>query len=77
MVLNFFPLQLLVYVIEGEWYKGDVMEVINEALASGDEPNASDGYTINGQPGDLYNCSRGTLITELIFVRCSAFVIER
>ncbi|KAI9098533.1 hypothetical protein K1719_025158 [Acacia pycnantha] len=29
-------------------------------MASGGEPNASDAYTINGQPGDLYACSNGT-----------------
>ncbi|KAI4352811.1 hypothetical protein L6164_007029 [Bauhinia variegata] len=47
-------------LIIGEWYKGDVMEIIKTALESGDEPAASDGYTINGQPGDFYNCSRET-----------------
>ncbi|KAI9073669.1 hypothetical protein K1719_044382 [Acacia pycnantha] len=44
-------------LIIGEWYKGDVMKII---MASGGEPNASDAYTINGQPGDLYACSNGT-----------------
>ncbi|KAI9098399.1 hypothetical protein K1719_025024 [Acacia pycnantha] len=47
-------------LIIGEWYKGDVMKIIKDALASGGEPNASDAYTINGQPGDLYACSNGT-----------------
>ncbi|KAH7833420.1 hypothetical protein Vadar_006176 [Vaccinium darrowii] len=45
-------------IVLGEWYKGDVMEIIQSALISGGEPNTSDAYTINGQPGDLYNCSK-------------------
>ncbi|KAL7208363.1 hypothetical protein ACSBR1_030170 [Camellia fascicularis] len=44
------------------WFKGDVMELIQSALESGGEPNQSDAFTINGQPGDfyndLYNCSK-------------------
>ncbi|KAM4118858.1 hypothetical protein ACJW30_03G015000 [Castanea mollissima] len=47
-------------LILGEWYKGDVMAIITEALATGGDPNISDAFTINGQPGDLYNCSNGT-----------------
>lgn len=34
------------------------MEIIQSALISGGEPNTSDAFTINGQPGDLYNCSK-------------------
>jgi laccase len=47
-----FPLVL------ASWFKGDVMENIETALASGGEPNKSDALTINGQPGVLYNCSK-------------------
>ncbi|CAL5348673.1 unnamed protein product [Camellia sinensis] len=36
----------------------DVMGLIQSALESGAEPNQSDAFTINGQPGDLYNCSK-------------------
>ncbi|KAK2978611.1 hypothetical protein RJ640_006730 [Escallonia rubra] len=36
----------------------DVMEIIQDALATGGEPNQSDAFTINGQPGDLYPCSK-------------------
>ena len=42
----------------GEWWKSDVMEVLDEALQTGGDPNVSDAYTINGQPGDLFNCSK-------------------
>ncbi|KAK6940097.1 SNF2, N-terminal [Dillenia turbinata] len=42
---------------ETSWFKGDVMEIIETALETGGEPNKSDAFTINGQPGDLYDCS--------------------
>ncbi|KAJ0975211.1 hypothetical protein J5N97_017176 [Dioscorea zingiberensis] len=45
-------------IILGEWWKADVDQVIAEALRTGADPNISDAYTINGQPGDLYNCSK-------------------
>ncbi|WKA10684.1 hypothetical protein VitviT2T_028246 [Vitis vinifera] len=45
-------------IVLASWFKGDVMEIIETALESGAEPNKSDAFTINGQPGDLYNCSK-------------------
>ncbi|XP_016513833.1 laccase-14-like [Nicotiana tabacum] len=45
-------------IIIGEWWKSDVQEVVDEFLASGGDVNISDAYLINGQPGDLYPCSR-------------------
>eukprot|EP00253_Pinus_taeda_P000936 PITA_00936 len=45
-------------IIIGEWWNGDPIAVINEAISTGGAPNLSDAYTINGQPGDLYRCSR-------------------
>ncbi|XP_050232807.1 laccase-14-like [Mercurialis annua] len=47
-------------IVLASWYKADVMDVITEALASGADPNVSDAFTINGQPGDLYDCSNET-----------------
>ncbi|KAK9664291.1 hypothetical protein RND81_14G031100 [Saponaria officinalis] len=44
-------------VILGEWWISDVYDVYNEFIRSGGTPNVSDAYTINGQPGDLYDCS--------------------
>ncbi len=41
------------------WFKGDVMAIIDEALTTGGDPNVSDAFTINGQPGYLYECSNG------------------
>ncbi|PIN25285.1 Multicopper oxidase [Handroanthus impetiginosus] len=45
-------------ILLGEWWNADVQEVMKEFLASGGGPNVSDAFLINGQPGDLYPCSR-------------------
>ncbi|KAK2632523.1 hypothetical protein EUGRSUZ_L01441 [Eucalyptus grandis] len=45
-------------IILGEWWKKPIMEVYHEMLRTGGDPNVSDAYTINGQPGDLYPCSK-------------------
>ncbi|KAL2467970.1 Laccase-14 [Forsythia ovata] len=45
-------------IILGEWWNSDVEEVMNEFIQSGGDPNVSDAFLINGQPGDLYSCSR-------------------
>ncbi|KAG6513303.1 hypothetical protein ZIOFF_023627 [Zingiber officinale] len=42
----------------GEWWNEDPVRVIERALRTGADPNVSDALTINGQPGDLYKCSR-------------------
>jgi hypothetical protein len=34
------------------------MDVLRIADFTGAAPNISDAYTINGQPGDLYRCSK-------------------
>ncbi|KAL5776503.1 hypothetical protein ACOSP7_009429 [Xanthoceras sorbifolium] len=47
-------------IVLASWYKADVMEVLEEAVASGAEFNTSDAFTINGQPGALFDCSTGT-----------------
>ncbi|KAM3712085.1 hypothetical protein ACJW31_01G155800 [Castanea mollissima] len=44
-------------LILGEWFKGDVKEIIDNATATGSDPKLSDAYTINGQPGFPNNCS--------------------
>ncbi|GAB2290482.1 hypothetical protein Dimus_024759 [Dionaea muscipula] len=48
---------LQVPILLGEWWKKDINKVYNEFLATGGNPNLSDAFTINGQPGDLYPCS--------------------
>lgn len=44
-------------IVLGEWWNANVMDVANEAIASGGAPTISDAFTINGRPGDLYPCS--------------------
>ncbi|XP_010491073.1 PREDICTED: laccase-12 [Camelina sativa] len=44
-------------LVLGEWWNANPVDVINQAIRTGAAPNISDAYTINGQPGDLYNCS--------------------
>ncbi|CAD5167969.1 unnamed protein product [Musa acuminata subsp. malaccensis] len=44
-------------VILGEWWNEDPISVVRRATRTGAAPNVSDAFTINGQPGDLYNCS--------------------
>lgn len=41
----------------GEWWDANPIDVVRQATRTGAAPNISDAYTINGQPGDLYNCS--------------------
>ncbi|CAA6656225.1 unnamed protein product [Spirodela intermedia] len=55
-------------VILGEWWKRDVNDVLTEMLQTGGAPNVSDAFTINGQPGDLYPCSKGGKIMSLIVI---------
>ncbi|RVX07129.1 putative laccase-9 [Vitis vinifera] len=45
-------------IILGEWWKRDVNEVRDQGLATGGDPNSSDALLINGQPGDLFPCSK-------------------
>ncbi|PON79099.1 Laccase [Parasponia andersonii] len=44
-------------VLLGEWWDANPIDVVRQATRTGAAPNTSDAYTINGQPGDLYNCS--------------------
>jgi laccase len=42
----------------GEWWNANIVDVENQAAATGAAPTISDAYTINGKPGDLYQCSQ-------------------
>ncbi|EEF35293.1 laccase-2 [Ricinus communis] len=53
-------------IVLASWYKADVMNMITQALATGADPNVSDAFTINGQPGDLYDCSNETIYRMMI-----------
>ncbi|XP_051143331.1 laccase-12-like [Andrographis paniculata] len=41
----------------GEWWNADPVSVVRQSTRTGAAPNISDAFTINGQPGDLYDCS--------------------
>ncbi|XP_073146988.1 laccase-14-like [Henckelia pumila] len=45
-------------VLIGEWWKADIQKVMEDFLANGGDPINSDAFLLNGQPGDLYNCSK-------------------
>nr|GEU39692.1 putative laccase [Tanacetum cinerariifolium] len=44
-------------MIIGEWWNDDIQNVSEKFITNGGDPANSDALTINGQPGDLYNCS--------------------
>ncbi|KAJ0024436.1 hypothetical protein Pint_07816 [Pistacia integerrima] len=48
-------------IILASWFKGDVMALITNSIQTGSNPPRSDGFTINGEPGDLYECSNETI----------------
>ncbi|KAL2541813.1 Laccase-12 [Abeliophyllum distichum] len=45
-------------ILLGEWWDANPIDVVRQATRTGAAPNVSNAYTINGQPGDLYNCSK-------------------
>ncbi|OAY46327.1 laccase-5 [Manihot esculenta] len=53
-------------ILLGEWWDANPIDVVRESTRTGASPNISDAYTINGQPGDLYNCSnKDTVIVPI------------
>ncbi|KAJ0728542.1 putative laccase [Helianthus annuus] len=44
-------------LVLGEWWHGDVEEIVKQGNAMGLPPNMSDAHTINGKPGPLFPCS--------------------
>lgn len=61
-------------IIISEWWNADPDQVIAKALATGAAPSVSDAYTINGQPGDFYNCSRpGTFTIPVVYGKTYLF----
>ncbi|KAL3741046.1 hypothetical protein ACJRO7_022204 [Eucalyptus globulus] len=48
-------------IVIAEWYARDTKAIIDDALATGGDPDLSVAYTINGQPGDTYPCSDGLM----------------
>jgi laccase len=48
----------------GDWYDGNVEDIVKKELETGDKI-ASDAFTINGFPGDLFNCSQNRMLLWL------------
>ncbi|KAG2628671.1 laccase-25-like [Panicum virgatum] len=44
-------------VLLGEWWNANVEDLDRMAFLTGNTPPNADAYTINGKPGDFYNCS--------------------
>uniref|UniRef100_A0ACD5YHY0 Uncharacterized protein n=1 Tax=Avena sativa TaxID=4498 RepID=A0ACD5YHY0_AVESA len=44
-------------LILGEWWNANVVDLQEMAFLTGFPARQADAYTINGKPGDLYNCS--------------------
>ncbi|XP_052110395.1 laccase-15-like [Arachis duranensis] len=59
---------ILGFVVVVEWWKEDIVQVFNNFETGGGDPLASDAYTINGQPGDLYNCSNNGMLIITVSV---------
>ncbi|CAN1295075.1 LAC14 [Linum perenne] len=61
-------------IIFGEWWKKGIFEIYNEFLHSGGDPDAADAITINGQPGDLYPCSKLEIL--FLLLRTETFRVD-
>ncbi|KAM5582676.1 hypothetical protein ABKV19_002884 [Rosa sericea] len=62
-------------IMLGEWWNANVVDVENQGLATGGAPNNSDAYTINGLPGDFYNCSQNQTY-KLNVVRGNTYMLR-
>ncbi|XP_068339981.1 laccase-7-like [Pyrus communis] len=62
-------------ILLGEWYNGNVVDIEEEALATGIAPTGSNAYTINGLPGDLYDCSQNQTY-QLSVVRGKIYLLR-
>ncbi|XP_020090951.1 putative laccase-9 [Ananas comosus] len=53
-------------ILLGEWWIANVSQILADLIRTGGDPNISDAYTINGQPGDFYPCSRKDTFKVLV-----------
>ncbi|XP_047324937.1 laccase-14-like [Impatiens glandulifera] len=53
-------------IILGEWWKTDINAILTDFEKSGGGAKISDALTINGQPGDLYPCSKQDTFTARV-----------
>jgi len=50
----------------GEWWNANVEDLDRMAFLTGNTPPNADAYTINGKPGDFYNCSNANRTHRLM-----------
>ncbi|KAM1489898.1 hypothetical protein ACFXTO_033096 [Malus domestica] len=62
-------------ILLGEWYNGNVVDIEEEGMSKGIAPNISNAYTINGLPGDLYDCSQNQSY-QLSVVRGKTYLLR-
>ena len=53
-------------VLLGEWWNANVEDLDRMAFLTGNTPPNADAYTINGKPGDFYNCSNANRTHRLM-----------
>ncbi|KAL6211355.1 hypothetical protein ACLB2K_016582 [Fragaria x ananassa] len=53
-------------LIIASWYFGDIKELVDVAMEVGGDLPHSDAYTINGEPGDLCECSKETTYRRMV-----------
>ncbi|KAA8538001.1 hypothetical protein F0562_027419 [Nyssa sinensis] len=53
-------------IVFGSWYDSDINTVVEADLQTGADTPYSDSYLINGQAGDLCNCSKGSSHRTLV-----------
>ncbi|CAN6239424.1 unnamed protein product [Urochloa humidicola] len=53
-------------IILGEWWNVDMEQLFEETKRAGGDVNISDANTINGQPGDLFPCSKNGTFRTLV-----------
>ena len=46
----------------GSLYSGNLYAMLDADIRTGDDLPHSIAYTINGEPGDLCDCSKGTFV---------------
>ncbi|CAI0449723.1 unnamed protein product [Linum tenue] len=64
-------------IIFGEWWKQDIFELFDDFRRSGGDPLVSHAITINGQPGDRYNCSRQALGQHVTWVDMFKLAVDQ
>ncbi|XP_020085980.1 laccase-3-like [Ananas comosus] len=61
-------------ILLGQWWNRDPNDVLRQAMITGAAPNISDAFTINGQPGDLYDCSsQETTVIPVVYGETNLF----